>query len=31
LLEANADIVAVRRGRSLEDLYMHHAGGSSSG
>lgn len=31
LLNANANIVAVRRGRSLEDLYMHYAGGSSSG
>ncbi|CAN5877250.1 N/A [soil metagenome] len=31
LLKTNANIVAVRRGRSLEDLYMHYAGGSSNG
>lgn len=31
LLEANADIGAVRRAGSLEDLYMRHAGGTSSG
>jgi ABC-2 type transport system ATP-binding protein len=31
LLDAKADIMAVRRGRSLEDLYMQYAGGTSSG
>ncbi|MEY4484783.1 MAG: hypothetical protein RL693_2235 [Verrucomicrobiota bacterium] len=31
LLNANANIVAVRRGRSLEDIYMRYAGGSSNG
>jgi ABC-2 type transport system ATP-binding protein len=31
LLDANADIGAVRRARSLEDLYMRYAGGTSSG
>jgi ABC-2 type transport system ATP-binding protein len=31
LLDAKADIVAVRRGHSLEDLYMQYAGGTSSG
>lgn len=31
LLDANAEIGAVRRARSLEDLYMQHAGGTSSG
>jgi ABC-2 type transport system ATP-binding protein len=31
LLDANADVGAVRRARSLEDLYMQHAGGTSSG
>lgn len=31
LLVAGAEIGAVRRARTLEDLYMQHAGGSSSG
>jgi ABC-2 type transport system ATP-binding protein len=31
LLEAEAEIGTVRRTRSLEDLYMQYAGGSSSG
>ena len=31
LLETNADIGLVRRARSLEDLYMQYAGGTSSG
>lgn len=31
LLEANADIGSVRRAGSLEELYMRHAGGTSSG
>ncbi len=31
LLEAEAEIGTVQRARSLEDLYMQHAGGSSSG
>jgi ABC-2 type transport system ATP-binding protein len=31
LLEVDADVGAVRRAASLEDLYMRYAGGSSSG
>ncbi len=31
LLDLDANIGTVRRARSLEDLYMQHAGGSSSG
>jgi hypothetical protein len=31
LLEAGAEIGTVRRSRSLEDLYMQYAGGSSHG
>jgi ABC-2 type transport system ATP-binding protein len=31
LLEASADVGAVRRARTLEDLYMRYAGGTSSG
>ena len=31
LINTNANIVAVRRGRSLEAIYMQYAGGSSNG